>query len=242
MQTSTENTVGVLDQEMVDLMAFLEEDIEGSVSMESESETIVEDELADEITESDAAAILSLEDMEPKSIADAAALISKVPKKEKKAKVAKTAEPKEPKVVTKTREEFLALKAAPDFYMLLKNSVDVPGTKNTVIDIVNGFNVKTGEKALNLFAYLNGKEKLSVFTKLGLDYIVKAHEITSKDFVAFLESQHRNGIKSYSNGTAASQATQMMKLFTELLLINKDGSKYTLNENSTIIDGILKTR
>jgi hypothetical protein len=240
MQTSTENTVGVLDQEMADLMAFLEEDIEGSVSMESE--TIVEDELADEITESDAAAILSLEDMEPKSIADAAVLISKVPKKEKKAKVAKTAEPKEPKVVAKTREEFLALKAAPDFYMLSKNSVDTPETKNAVIDIVNGFNVKTSKKALNLFAYLNGKEKLSVFTKLGLDYIVKAHEITSKDFVAFLESQHRNGVKSYGHGTAAAQATNLLNLFVGLKMLSKNGGKYTLNENSTIIDGILKTR
>jgi hypothetical protein len=47
--------------------------------------------------------------------------------------------------------------------------------------------------------------------------------------------QKRNGVKSYEKSTATPQSSNLLKLFTDLKMIEKDGATYKVNDDSLLI-------
>lgn len=88
---------------------------------------------------------------------------------------------------------------------------------------------KIGEKVVNLYAHISKGATLSTYTRIAIDLLVKDGEITSKSLKDLYIA------RPYSEGTASSQATQMMKLLPTLGLAIRSAGKITLNENSLLM-------
>ncbi|UKL15001.1 hypothetical protein hairong_096 [Pseudomonas phage hairong] len=88
---------------------------------------------------------------------------------------------------------------------------------------------KIGEKVVNLFASIAKGANLSTYTRIAIDLLVKDREITSKT----LKDQYI--ARPYSEGTASSQATQMMKLLPLLGIAHKEAGKLVLNDSSLLL-------
>lgn len=162
--------------------------------------------------------------------------------KAKKAKAATTVKTPRATVVYASRDEALNAKAKPDFYLLEKAdlTLDAAGQKvkhDEVLASINTMNVKIGKKCVNLLSALNGSAKLSTFIESGIGYIVNnASAITAPDFIDHFMKKSRNGVKSYDKNTAMPQVTNLLKLFTELKLLHKDGKTYTVNGDSLLFE------
>lgn len=158
----------------------------------------------------------------------------------KVAKAPKT--PKAPRVTTLTasREEIVALKAKPDFYLLETKDLELGADQQKekheeVMTIVKEMNVKIGAKCLNFLSSFNAKAGMSTFIKSGVRYILEADAISSPDFVDYFMKQKRNGVKGYEKSTATPQASNLLKLFTDLKMIEKVGATYKVNDASLLI-------
>lgn len=99
-----------------------------------------------------------------------------------------------------------------------------------LLEKIDSLAKKVGDKALNLLRFnaTGDKTKLQVYTRLGLDELVKRGSITSKELTA-----HYQGVK-YSEGTARSQANQLMSLLPAMGVADVSGRTLTLRSDSAI--------
>lgn len=167
----------------------------------------------------------------------------KVVKKVAKVKTAKSTTPRKT-TFTHSKEELLKERANPNFYLLEKSDLelDEEGQKakhDEVMALINSMNVKGTAKCLNFLSAVNGSTKMSVFIDLGIDYILGGNAMTKADLEAFFVSAARNKVKAYNKSTAMPQSLTLLKLFTDLKLINKVGSVYELNENSLLVETLV---
>jgi hypothetical protein len=155
----------------------------------------------------------------------------------KVAKVAKT-----PRVTsfTASREEILAVKAKADYFLLETSDLELDAEAQKVkheevLALIKGMNVKIGAKCLNFLTSINVKSGMSTFIKSGVRYIIESDQISNPDFVDYFMKQKRNGVKSYEKSTATPQSSNLLKLFTDLKMIEKDGATYKVNDDSILI-------
>lgn len=97
-----------------------------------------------------------------------------------------------------------------------------------LLETIDKLPIKIGEKVTNLYAHLGKGATLSLYTRKAIDHLVAAGEMTSK-------SLRDVYMVRYSEGTASSQATQMMKLLPTLGLAIRDGQRLLPNPNSTLL-------
>lgn len=94
--------------------------------------------------------------------------------------------------------------------------------------IINKLAKKVAEKAVNLLRHRASPDNVQVYTRIGMDLLLKKGELTSKGLTdKFLEK--------YTPGTARAQANQIMNLFPALKVADKVGSTLTLNDDSVIV-------
>jgi hypothetical protein len=94
--------------------------------------------------------------------------------------------------------------------------------------IVNGINAKKiQEKAANFFTHFHAGTRLSVFTRLALAELKASNALNMKRLVEVYQTADG---KSYSVGTARSQAQQIVTLLRTLRVVKPDG---TPNEASS---------
>ncbi|MGZ8173002.1 hypothetical protein [Methylobacter sp.] len=165
-----------------------------------------------------------------------------------KAKVKAPKAAKEPRMTkfTHSVEEIVNVKAKPDFYLLEMSDLklDEQGQKDkhkAVMTMINAMNVKTKAKCLNLLSALNGAAKLSTFIDSGVRYILSGDAISNADMIDYFMHQKRNKVKSYGKSTATPQATNLLKLFTELKMLNKSGATYEINNDSLLVASFKST-
>lgn len=99
-----------------------------------------------------------------------------------------------------------------------------------LLETIDGLPVKIGEKVTNLFAAIAKGATLSVYTQMAVDLLMKDGELTSKSLKdAYIA-------RPYSEGTASSQATQMMKLLPTLGLAERAAGKLVVNLHSPLLN------
>lgn len=143
-----------------------------------------------------------------------------------------------------SRENELKLGACPKFYYLeasdlLIDPEDVEADSTiyaSVMERINKMNVKTGAKCVNLLCALNGTTKTTTFVESGARYVTDyTNVITREDFISYFMSQHRNKVKSYNKSTAIPQASTLLSVFVELMVLKKEGGKYVINPDGILI-------
>lgn len=87
---------------------------------------------------------------------------------------------------------------------------------------------KVGEKAVNLVAHIAGNAKLSTYTEIAIQMLLRDGQITQSG----LFERYRK--RPYSEGTSRSQAGQIMRLFQTFKIADGTTSALTLNKNSII--------
>jgi hypothetical protein len=169
-----------------------------------------------------------------------------VEEKEIKAKAVKKASTPRATTFTHSRGELVAERANPDFFMLEQadKALDEAGQlvkHEEVLNLIKSMNVKGGAKCLNLLSASSGKAKLSVFIDCGIHYILGDNVITKADLEAYFMSAARNKAKkAYNKTTAMPQALTLLKLFTDLKMINRVGATYEINPESVLIESFSK--
>lgn len=161
--------------------------------------------------------------------------------KEEKVKKAKAASTPRATRFTHSREELIAMKANPTFYLLEKGDLDLDeaGQKaknEQVLEAIKKMNVKTGQKCVNLLSAANGTTKLGTFIEQGIRYILTEPKITKADMIEYYMSAARNKVKAYNKSTATPQASTLLPLFTELKMIVNESGVYKLNDNSLLLE------
>lgn len=92
--------------------------------------------------------------------------------------------------------------------------------------------IKIGEKVVNLYAHIANGANLSNYTKIAIYLLVKDGELSSKTLKdAYMA-------RPYTEGTANSQATQMMKLLPTLGLATRNAGKLIVNPDSVLLPSI----
>lgn len=94
---------------------------------------------------------------------------------------------------------------------------------------------KVQEKVLNMLQHVNDGAKLSVYTELAVNLLVKAYLDESTVSLADIKKAYED--KGYKSGTVGAQSGQMMALFPVLSMATKP-ERGTLkpNPNSVILD------
>jgi hypothetical protein len=139
------------------------------------------------------------------------------PARKARAKKADAA-PKEPKAPRDLSS------VAPEFFVLADGVTDLDANKASVIASPPK-QKKIVEKFENVFRSVSAGKAPSEFTKLCFNAL-KGGSTTSTDLVAVLKANE------YSEGTARSQAGQLMALFPLLGVAVRDGQKLTFNANA----------
>ncbi|WJW83832.1 hypothetical protein QU516_17540 (plasmid) [Moellerella wisconsensis] len=105
-------------------------------------------------------------------------------------------------------------------------------SKEVMLTSVDSCPVKAKDKALNLAQWALRGSELSIYTKLGLECIVKNGSATSESFRIYMMS---NPSKPYPTGTAGTQAGQLMAVFPALGIATREGRELTLNKESPLV-------
>lgn len=119
---------------------------------------------------------------------------------------------------------------ADDYTILTMDQADDPADKRRekFADVANSIKAKkVGEKAINLFEALGAGRRLSNYTVLCARKLFEEGTVTSTDLVGTLS-------ESYSDGTARSQAQQMMTLFSTFGIAEKKDKALVVNTNSVL--------
>lgn len=93
---------------------------------------------------------------------------------------------------------------------------------------------KVAEKFDNLLISLAHDKKPSVYVMQAFELLDEKKEITSGDIVAKLRGMNSNKGTSYDEGTARSQAGQIMALFPILEIASRDKQTLKLNKHSSV--------
>lgn len=223
--------INSIDEDIVVEEEEMSEDVEMSL-LALAMKTITAKEIAEEIYEEQESTDDHVEKVE-----------GKVVEKVAKVKTARSTTPRKT-TFTHSKEELLKERASPNFHLLEKSDLelDEEGQKakhDEVMALINSMNVKGTAKCMNFLQAVNGSVKMSVFIDLGVNYILGGNAMTKADLEAFFMSSPRNKVKAYNKSTAMPQALTLLKLFTDLKLINKVGSVYELNENSTLVEKLV---
>lgn len=209
-------------------------DLELELTGEDTAEEIVEEISAESVSEDDLAAVEVLTEKE-EAIAsmtstiegDATAVTEPTEKKVSKAKTPKT--PKQPKI----ERDLSAI--ADEFFQL-----DVNGTADKAAVIaLRPTQKKIAEKFDNLFAALAAGRAPSVYTMACFKVLHEKGEATSSDLVATLKATASRAGGAYSDGTARSQAGQLMNLFGAVGVAVRNNNKLTFNKDSKIAERLL---
>lgn len=88
--------------------------------------------------------------------------------------------------------------------------------------------IKIAEKFENLFVSIANKRTPNVYTARAFEFLVTKETITTGDLVG-----HFKGL-GYTEGTARSQAGQIMSLFSTVGIAKRAGSTLVLDQNSVI--------
>lgn len=107
------------------------------------------------------------------------------------------------------------------------------------VNLIRQCPVKVQDKALNVVQWMLRGQSLSIFTELCLKELVHRGSTTSAGFRGMLMSEPD---KTYTLGTAGSQAGQMMKLFPVLGIATRIGTTLTINKESPIVKHYWKQR
>lgn len=91
---------------------------------------------------------------------------------------------------------------------------------------------KVGEKAVNLVMHLAGSAKLSTYTEIAIQMLLKNGSLTQTELF------ERYRARPYSEGTSRSQAGQIMRLFQTLKVGVGTTSSLTLNKDSIIAQAL----
>ncbi|MEI9600049.1 hypothetical protein V5030_12615 [Moellerella wisconsensis] len=105
-------------------------------------------------------------------------------------------------------------------------------SREVMLTSVDSCPVKAKDKALNLAQWALRGSELSIYTKLGLECIVKNGSATSESFRIYMMS---NPSKPYPTGTAGTQAGQLMAVFPALGIATREGRELTLNKESPLV-------
>lgn len=95
---------------------------------------------------------------------------------------------------------------------------------------------KIAEKFDNLFTSIAAGKKPSVYTMFAFGVLDQSKEITSSDLVAAMKASASRSGAAYNEGTARSQAGQMMALFASVGIATRNGQKLTMNTDSKIAE------
>lgn len=102
--------------------------------------------------------------------------------------------------------------------------------RDEMLAIVDKMAKKVGEKAVNLYSFMSGHAKLSVYTEHALNFLFAKGECTAKELIEHLHSGAAG--KPYSLGTARSQGHQMFQLLPALKIATLDGKTMKVNADS----------
>lgn len=104
------------------------------------------------------------------------------------------------------------------------SEVEAEAYRDEVLAKCDALPKKTREKALNLIDWHVRGSSLSVYSRIALDQLISAGEISSASL------RHRymsNPGKSYTTGTSNAQTGQLMKILTTFGLIDEDGKVHS---------------
>lgn len=104
---------------------------------------------------------------------------------------------------------------------------------NEVVNEIDGLPKKVSEKAVNALQAACGQAKLSVYTQIAVDLLRQKGSLTLTDLRDGYEAPNP---KPYGKSTASSQASQMMKLLPYLKIANREGGTLSLNQDSALAD------
>lgn len=109
---------------------------------------------------------------------------------------------------------------------------DKPSADNfaSVAGVIDKLAKKVGEKAVNVIRNRMTPQGFQVYTKIGMEQLLKTGTMSSLDL-----TKHLNETK-YTIGTARAQSNQIMTLFPALKIATVSSKgQLTVNENSTIV-------
>lgn len=155
------------------------------------------------------------------------------PTEGKPAKAAKGS--KTPKVSKPKIERDLS--AIPDEFFQLDASA--AGFDKAAVIALRPTQKKVAEKFDNLFASIAAGRAPSVYTMACFKVVADKGEATSSDLVAALKATASRAGGAYSDGTARSQAGQLMNLFGAVGIATRAGNKLTFNKDSKIAERLL---
>lgn len=113
--------------------------------------------------------------------------------------------------------------------MLVVGDTASSSTVDTLFDRIDKLAKKVGEKAANLVRNRCNPARIQGYTRDGLNLLIDKGEVTSKDLFAGFMGK-------YKEGTARSQANQLMSLFPALGIAERIGrSGLKLNPDSLIV-------
>jgi hypothetical protein len=113
--------------------------------------------------------------------------------------------------------------------------VDQAAVRASIAEMIDRMPKKVQEKAVNIVTVAVAGGRLSTYTQIALKHLIDTGSLSSKDLV---ERYKTNDGKAYSLGTARAQAGQMMRLFSDLAIANKDGKSLTINPDSILAEGL----
>lgn len=147
-------------------------------------------------------------------------------------------EPKEKKEPRKTkfttdRVSLIEDRYGAEFYVLEEG--DTEEKRDEAVEIIKNMNVKIGEQCVNLYGALGGKATLSVFTKIGLRYLIEKGSIDRSGLHAHYLDGTANGSLSYGVGTANPQTAMCLGLLSALKVIKPMAGGFTLNPKSALL-------
>ena len=134
--------------------------------------------------------------------------------------------PREKKAATEKAPKDLA-SLAPEVFVIADGVTDLEANKTSVIGMMPT-QKKIAEKFENLFRSISVSKAPSVFITTCFDVLSKAGTATSTEFVAALKAA------DYGEGTARSQAGQIMALFALVGVATREGQKLTFHADAPI--------
>jgi len=119
-----------------------------------------------------------------------------------------------------------------DTQMAALTGSDLKAAVDQVIDGTDQLPKKVGEKVLNLLCAVNGKDNLSVYTKIAIDLLKEKGDAG----MTALDLRQKYLERPYSSGTSSAQSSQMFQLLPYLGIATRSGQTMTISKDSVLAD------